>query len=75
MYIRNIYFDLAKCRKECSMTQKQLARKSGISTAMISFIENGRRQPTLMVLAILARALKVTLNDLIVIKDGYKYFK
>lgn len=35
------------CEKDMKkMTQKQLAMRAGISTAMVSFIENDKRQPT-----------------------------
>lgn len=57
------------------MTQKQLAKKAGISTAMISFIENDKRQPTFFVIASIARALGVTLNELIIVKDSHRFFK
>lgn len=70
-----IRYIIAEKRREMRMTQKQLAKKAGVSTAMISFIENDKRQPTFFVIASIARALGITLNDLIVIKDSYKYFR
>ncbi len=70
-----IRYTIAEKRREVRMTQKQLAKKAGISTAMISFIENNKRQPTFLVIAAIARALGVTLNELVVIKDSYRYFK
>lgn len=70
-----IKYIIAEKRREIRMTQKQLAKRAGVSTAMISFIENDKRQPTFLVIAAIARALGVTLNELIVIKDSYKYFK
>lgn len=44
----SIKYIIAKIRHEKNMTQKQLAKKAGISTAMISFIENDKRQPTFL---------------------------
>ena len=70
-----IRYNIAEKRHEQNMTQKQLAKKAGVSTAMISFIENDKRQPTLYVIASIAKALKVTLNELVIIKDPYQYFK
>ena len=70
-----IRYNIAEKRHEQNMTQKQLAKKAGVSTAMISFIENNKRQPTLYVIASIAKALKVTLNELVIIKDPYQYFK
>lgn len=40
------------------MTQKQLAMRAGISTAMVSFIENDKRQPTFLVIASIAKSFK-----------------
>ena len=70
-----IKYAIAEKRREIRMTQKQLAKKAGISTAMISFIENDKRQPTFFVIASIARALGVTLNELVIIRDSYKFFK
>ena len=39
----SIKYIIAQIRHEKNMTQKQLARKAGISTAMISFIENDKK--------------------------------
>lgn len=72
-----IIYNVAEKRREKGMTQKQLARRAGISTAMISFIENDKRQPTVYVIVSIAKALNVTLNELVIIRDtyNYQYFK
>lgn len=41
-----IKYNICEKRHEKKMTQKQLAMRAGISTAMVSFIENDKRQPT-----------------------------
>ncbi len=69
-----IRYKVSEKRHERSMTQKQLAVKAGVSTAMISFIENDKRQPTFFVIASIAKALGVTLNELVIIRDSHRYF-
>lgn len=39
-----IKYNICEKRHEKKMTQKQLAMRAGISTAMVSFIENDKRQ-------------------------------
>ena len=46
------------------MTQKDLAKASGISQVMISFIENGLSEPMDLTAEKLAKALKVEVKDL-----------
>lgn len=67
-----IKYNICEKRHEKKMTQKQLAMRAGISTAMVSFIENDKRQPTL---ASIAKALNVKLDELVEIKDNYHYFR
>lgn len=38
-----IKYNICEKRHEKKMTQKQLAMRAGISTAMVSFIENDKR--------------------------------
>ena len=42
---------------------------------MISFIENDKRQPTFFVIAAIAKALNVRLDEIVKIKDNYRYFR
>ncbi len=42
---------------------------------MVSFIENDKRQPTFLVIASIAKALNVKLDELVEIKDNYHYFR
>lgn len=54
---------------------KTTGKKAGVSTAMISFIENDKRQPTFYVIALIAKALDVRVDELVVIKDTHRFFK
>jgi DNA-binding XRE family transcriptional regulator len=52
-------------REHRGLTQQQLATAAGISVPYLSQIENRRRTGTKEVLAVIARALNVTLDDII----------
>lgn len=56
---------LAEIRNKRGMTQTELADACGISQKSISAIEVGRRRPSLEVLIRLAKALNVTVDELI----------
>lgn len=51
-------------REHRGLTQEALARTAGISKAYLCQIETGKRQGAVKTLAALARALKVSLDDL-----------
>ena len=53
-------------REYRGLTQQQLAEATGISTPYLSQIEKNRRTGTKEVLMAIARALKVTLDDIII---------
>lgn len=46
------------------MTQAELARKVGVTQAQISFIMKGQRNPPLTLAHEIARALKISLDQL-----------
>lgn len=52
-----------RLRRERHLTLEDAAQRSGISRSMISQIENGGANPTVLLLANLARAYRVTLAD------------
>lgn len=56
---------LRKQRHAKGLSQEQLGFETGLSTVFISFLETGKRQPTLTTMALLARALDVNLVDLL----------
>src|SRR5262245_59766219 len=53
---------LAKARKRQGLTQKELAKQTGVSQPRVSGIENGEMLPTLPQLIRLARTLKIPLQ-------------
>ena len=55
----------ARLRRARGMTQEQLAEKSGFSQQYISGLENGRRNPTVVTLFEIARALDATPVELV----------
>jgi len=52
-------------REYRGMTGKQLAEAAGLSAAYMNQIENGKRQGTFDVMAKIAKALRVDLDDLV----------
>ncbi|NDO46015.1 helix-turn-helix transcriptional regulator [Clostridium sp. MD294] len=52
-------------RKQAKMTQKQLAKKVGVTSSYISQIENDIKDPTMRVGGKIAKVLGCTLDDLI----------
>src|SRR5918992_2614175 len=52
-------------RRRRGLTLEELAERSGVSRAMISKLERGEKNPTLMVAAKLAEGLGVTLSQLV----------
>ena len=56
---------LRKLRTERDMTQHDLEDKSGLSLRMISDMERGVKQPTLMTLIKLAKGLDISVVELI----------
>lgn len=56
---------LKQYRKVCGLTQTQLAAKVGLSLGYIARLEIGMHDPPLSTLAKLAKALKVTVGELV----------
>ena len=52
-------------RKKMDMTASDLAKKAGISQTMMSFIENGGKNPSVKTLIALATALECKVDDLV----------
>ncbi|HVH75623.1 MAG TPA: helix-turn-helix transcriptional regulator [Stellaceae bacterium] len=52
-------------REHRALSLRALAQKAGISAALLSEIENGKKEGSVRTLAALARALSVDLDDLI----------
>jgi len=60
---------LKQIRQQKHLTLRRLETLSGVSNSEISRIENGEYQPTGLTLCCLARALQVTLCELIDCED------
>lgn len=54
-----------KLRKQKGLTQEKLAERAGIDYSYLNLIENGKRNPSLKVMAKLSRILGVRLGDLL----------
>lgn len=55
---------LSYLRQERDLTQTALAARAGVSKSYLCDCENGRRNPTLLVLCKIAKALDTTLEDI-----------
>ncbi len=53
-------------RNQLALSQEKLAEKSDLSTVFISRVERGKESPTVDSLAKIAKALKITVCDLVV---------
>ena len=58
-------FNLTKLREERNLSMEQLAKLANTGLSNIGRIEAGGANPTAKVLCSLAKALDVTLNDLV----------
>lgn len=52
-------------RQQLGLTLQQLARRSGVSAAMLSEVERGQKSPTLRVAAQIAEGLECAVSDLL----------
>ncbi|WP_439144193.1 helix-turn-helix domain-containing protein [Planktotalea sp.] len=50
-------------RRECGLSQEELAHLAGLSTSYMSLLETRKRQPTLSALGALANALDLSLLE------------
>lgn len=63
--IQRLIVRLKRLREERGLTQERLAKKSGVSHGYIARLEIGMHDPSLSTLAKLAKALKVTVAELV----------
>jgi transcriptional regulator with XRE-family HTH domain len=59
---------IKKLRTERKLTQEALSEKVGIDYSYMNLIENGKRNPSLKIIAKIARILGVGLDDLMKLK-------
>lgn len=57
-------------REKANLTQEQLARKIGMSTAMVQSIEAGRRKGSIGTIVQIAKVLGVTTDELLYAHDN-----
>jgi transcriptional regulator with XRE-family HTH domain len=63
--VQALAFNVRRLRKALEWSQDQLAAEAQIDQNAVSLIENGRANPTLMVVEEIARALGVRLPELL----------
>lgn len=56
---------LKEVRNEKGMTQVDVAEKAGIQTTYLSDLENGKKEPCLRVLEMLATSMGISVSDLL----------
>ena len=56
---------IKKYRNDKVFTQEDLAEKVGVSRVYIGYVEQGRNTPSLEILEKIAKALKVSITDLL----------
>ena len=61
---------LARHRQMRTLTQEELAHRSGLSRVYVSDLERGKKNPSLLVMLALAGALGVAAADLLGDVDG-----
>ncbi|MBO6088082.1 helix-turn-helix transcriptional regulator [bacterium] len=62
--LKNFGTTLKKKRKLAEFSQEELAEKLGIHRTYMSFLERGLRNPSLLMLFKISRALKIKLPEL-----------
>ncbi len=67
---------IANCRKECNLTQEQVAEKLGVSNKTVSRWENGNGFPDVSLLQPLCDLLNISVNELLlgekIPEDNYR---
>jgi transcriptional regulator with XRE-family HTH domain len=59
---------IKRLRRQLDLTQEELAAKTKIDYSYINRIENGKRNPSIEIVAKIARALGVSLDELVKLK-------
>jgi transcriptional regulator with XRE-family HTH domain len=69
-HARNVGSRVKKLRSDRGLTLEALAELSGVSRAMLSKLERGEKNPTLVLAAKVAQALRVGLTDLMGVAES-----
>ena len=56
---------IRKYRKECGLTQEEMAKRLGVTTPAVNKWENGNTNPDIELLAPIARLLHISLDTLL----------
>ena len=62
---RRVGLNIQALRRARGLTQEELGHRAAIHQTYLSGIEQGRRNPSIVVLARLAKALKADLQDIV----------
>lgn len=65
LIILSLAVELVALRKKLGMSHEALASRAGVTRAAVSFIESGKRKPTLLILLKLANAMDADLSVLL----------
>jgi len=57
-------------REAAGLNQRELARRTGLTPEYLNAMERGTRQPGILTLVRIARALGLSIDDLIVVDEG-----
>lgn len=57
-------------RERAGLTQEQLAERADISARFVSFLETGRRQPSLSAIEVLCGALEIQMAELLKVVEA-----
>ncbi len=71
----NIATKIKKLRGQVGWSQSELARRAKLTSAAISQIEKGGREPELKTLKLLAIAFKISMQELLVDGDKRRYYE
>lgn len=55
---------ITKLREKANWSQSELAKRSGVTSSAISMIENGLRQPSLIVIRKISDAFRLSVSEL-----------
>ncbi len=57
-------------RKRAGLTQEDLAERANVSVRFVSFLETGKRQPSLSALAAVSLGLGISMSQLILVVEA-----
>lgn len=64
--------NMQRIRKEANLSQEELAFECGLHRTYISGVERGIRNPTVLILDKIAKALRIPVTDLVASPKGLK---